>query len=319
MIPPASISAAAHQRRWELLHALESVVGLAKGSKIDRLRHAPTRYLRTALHNHLVYPQLKRPLLVAADTFFGMPLRVALPAGTDLYLTGGKTHVSEQRLARFMIRHLPPEAVYGDVGAHYGFFAGLVLRLTHPEYGEVHAFEPAPDTFALLRDNLTGSPARLYPKVVAERAESLTFYQFPARFSEYNSLDVEQYRGETWFDQFPPRAVNVGAVTLDETFTSPPDWLKVDVEGAEDRVIEGGGALLRKGRTVVAMEYLADQRKNDGHRRAAAMLASWGYGCYRITAEGLLRACPEPEAYLKREDLDSDNFVFVVQPPPRLV
>lgn len=303
--------------RNQLLSALSEVEHLANAGKLTRLAHAPFRYLSTAYFNKFTYPRTRTPLQRMAINAYGLPFTVALPAGTDIYLTGGKTHLSEIKLARFLVRHLKPNDHYVDVGAHYGYFSGLAAALKQEI--KITCFEPAPDTSVILRKNLGGLPLEIRQKGLADAKNHLTFYQFPAQYSEYNSLDVEQYQQEEWFTAYPPKAVQVDISTLDLEFSTPPDFLKIDVEGVEDRVITGGSNLLRQGKTVIIMEYLPSSISNGSHQRAFQLLIQWSYQAHQLTLEGELQPCPDPESWMKLNHLDSANLVFCQELPLAVV
>lgn len=299
--------------RTDILNSLAEVERLAQAGKLNRLLNAPARYLATAYFNKVTYPSKRKPQERNTTTAYGLPFTVALPAGTDIYLTGGKTHPSEIKLARFLVRHLQENNSYVDVGAHYGFFAGLATTLS--DTIKVTCFEPAPDTFKFLQQNLETTNVELRQKGLADEESELTFYQFPTQYSEYNSLDIEQYRHEAWFMDYPPQALQVAISTLDAEFNTPPDVLKIDVEGVEDRVITGGSALLQQGKTVIIMEFLPPTTSNGSHHRAYQLLLSWGYQAYQLTADGNLQPCPDPNRWMKQENLDSVNLVFCTTLP----
>lgn len=303
--------------RQKLLRQLKTVEQLARGGKLRRLLYAPVSYLETGWFNKVVYPRQQQPKKVRAKTFYGLSFRVGLPAGTDIFLTGGKTHPSEIQLSRFMIRHFKPDDHYVDVGGHYGFFGGLARAIL--DAGAVDVIEPSPDTFKYLQENLGGVKANLHQKGMANLEGKLTFYQFPALYSEYNSLDVEQYQGESWFKNYPPEAVEVAISTLDESFPTSPEWLKIDVEGAEDLVIQGGKRILSLGKTVISMEYLPAGLSNGSHGNARKLLAEMGYTTYRLDDEGSPIVCRDPEAYLRAEQLDSTNLIFALSPPEAVI
>src|SRR5215831_5359470 len=95
--------------REEIERNLEKVEGLAKGSKAKRLLAHPPRYFYSVFYKKFIYPQTKKGLESTATTFFGAKMKVALPAAIDIYITGGKTHDSEIRLTRFLIKNLKEE------------------------------------------------------------------------------------------------------------------------------------------------------------------------------------------------------------------
>ncbi|MEM9835319.1 MAG: FkbM family methyltransferase [Bacteroidota bacterium] len=300
-------------KKSDILRAIQKVEQLAKGSKWQRFLAAPSPYLKAFWFNKVLYPRRKKALQQRTTTCYGLPFTVALPAGTDIYLTGGKTHISEIRLAIFLTRYFPDGGIYLDIGAHYGYFAGLVAAL-HSQ-NKVSCFEPAPDTYLLLAENVASMQTETYQKGMADAVGQLTFYQFPARFSEYNSLDIEQYQNEDWIKEYPPKAINVDITTLDQASTNSPHLIKIDVEGAEDKVILGGAQLLAQPNVMVIMEYLPSHKSNGSHSRALALMQQWDYQVFRLMDDGTPYPCPEPEEWLTSTEQDSANLLFTKQLP----
>ncbi len=244
-------------------------------------------------------------------------MQLLLPSGMDIYLTGGKAHPSETRLARFLIDRLNPGDTFLDIGAHYGYFALLASTLVGAR-GRVAAFEAAPATFRVLAqnahatDNLTA-----HHRAVSDDSNPLLFYEFPNLYAEYNSLNIEQFRSQPWFAGNPPRQVYVPAVRLDDFLMETdlrPDLIKIDVEGAEDRVLAGAQTYLERFSPLVAMEYLSAERGNTAHLRAEGQLRQLGYSPYRIRENGTLRPVAGAASYLHEQGMESDNLVFVRLP-----
>jgi FkbM family methyltransferase len=298
----------------DLLHQLQRVERLATAPKLMRLLRMPRRYLYAIGFRVLRYRVTKRGVAQQAQTFFGTPMTVVLPAGTDIYLTGGKTHNSEIRLARFLIRHLQPDGVFADVGAHFGYFSLLAARLVGAQ-GQVISFEASATTHAVLAANVAAVPViQVHHRAVSDRQELVLFYEFPVLYNEFNSLDVRQFADEKWYGEFQPTKIEVPAITLSEFFAAVPrlpDIIKIDVEGAEYKVIRGASDLLSRSAPAVVLEYLEPKRHNTEHQQAAALLRSLGYQPHRIGADGQLIACADLDAYLQAEKIDSDNFVFM--------
>lgn len=273
----------------------------------------PLRYATAILYRTFIYPKRKKEKIIDTPAFFGGRMRVALPAATDIYLTGGKTHDSEIRLARFLIHHLDSGAHFLDIGAHYGYFSLLAAQLVGTE-GRVYSFEASRKNHQILeanaqqRDNI-----RVFNLAMAEQPGDLVFYEFENMKSEYNSLDQTQFENEDWFRQHPPQAIQVPATSIDAMLGQhdlKPKIIKIDVEGAEDRVIEGARETLKNTSPMVVMEYLAPHRGNDAHKRAASMLQESGHRPHLINEDGSLRMIEDIAKYMLSEDMDSENVVF---------
>ncbi len=297
----------------ELMQQLLKVEALAGSGKLARLLHNPLRYIQTQAFAKMLYPITRKASLKTVETFFGNKMQVLLPAAADIYLTGGKTHSSEIRLARYMIRSIQPGDVFVDVGAHFGYFTLLAARLAGNE-GKVYAFEPAKHTFGVLKENVSPS-ANIVPlhNAVSDEEETVSFYEFPVLYSEYNTMSVEQFQHEAWIKSYKPEKTSVRAVTLDlfaETILKAPGFIKIDAEGAEDKVITGSAGLLKKYSPVVIMEYLPASRSNAPHVKAEALLNAYGYRPHIINAAGNTEPIESVAAYFEASEVDSENIVF---------
>lgn len=296
----------------ELLRSVGKVAQLAEGNRWHRLRHRPLGYPAAQLYRTLAYPLLRRPLAVDCPTFFGRSMRVMLPSGTDIFLTGGKTHESELRLARYLIRALHYGDTFLDIGAHYGYFALLAAHCTGDQ-GRVIAVEAAPATFAVLRYNAENAGVEAYHAAASDTSGELEFLEFPNLYAEYNTLDTGRYSKEKWYGKNTPVRVSVPAVRMDDFLNERklyPVLIKIDVEGAEFQVIRGMTEYLENSQVAVAMEYLSDKRGNAEHRQADTFLRERGYLPYAIDNAGIPYAVHDVPAHLESRRLDSDNIVF---------
>ncbi len=297
----------------ELRRRFEDVERLSCGSAGARALSRPIKYARFILINKIIYKVFGRSFTVKARPFFGGAMWVELPAGTDIFLTGGKTHESELRLAKFLLRRLSDGNTFFDIGAHFGYFTLLAQALVGSS-GAVYAFEPALLNRRLLQKNAGNRQGiTLSNKALSAAAGTVTFYEFPALYSEYNAMNVEQFRNEPWFRRADVKEHVVSAISLDQIISEGapvPDIIKIDVEGSEDKVITGAETLLRGASPIIVMEFLSDGRHNEGHRRAAALLAASGYTPSAIDGDGGLISIDDIEAYLAGTGADSDNIVF---------
>ncbi len=305
-------------RRADLSEKLTKVEKIAAASKMGRLLHNPYKYISAILFKNLVYPLRKRERRELARTFFGRKMHIDLPAATDIYLTGGKSHSSEIRLARFIIQHLSEGDHFLDIGAHYGYFSLLASTIVG-EDGSVHAFEPASKSFELLRLNsVQERNIIIHKEAVSDSKGTLVFYEFPNLFSEYNTSNIEQFEDQDWFPEFRPERVEVAATTIDLITQSDriiPALIKIDVEGAEYNVIKGGMNFLNSNAPLLVMECLHPDRHNEEHLKAFQLLTEeLGYQAHIILASGYIEPVGDINNYLIMQQLESDNIVFRKRP-----
>lgn len=282
---------------------------------MGRFLKNPLRYVSAIGYWRLLYPLRKQGCFAHARTFFDTDMEVVLPSATEIFLFGAKTHDSEIRLARFLIKSLRPDDTFCDVGAHFGYFSLLASQLTGPG-GRVIAFEASHSTFSVLKRN-TAQAANLTALHLAASDEnkSLVFYEFPALFSEYNSLVLPEARNATWLKGNAPQRNEVQGQRLDDFFEKGkhiPRFIKIDVEGAEPQVLRGVSQFLKKNTPVIAMEYLRGSEQSKAHQEALEIVRALGYKVFRIKKDGSLESCEDVEAAMQQAGLDSDNLVMQV-------
>jgi FkbM family methyltransferase len=156
-------------------------------------------------------------------------------------------HENEPSLFNFLRAEIRPGDVVFDVGSFLGTYAVMAARWAGPQ-GRVVAFEPSPETFHLLERHLAmnGVARQVVARLAAvgERAgrrELMVFRDEPYR----NMLATG---GKT------SSSAIADVITLDEAARElgrPPDWIRMDVQGAEFDVLAGAQTLLRERRRPV--------------------------------------------------------------------
>lgn len=296
-----------------LLQSLELVQKVAEKSKFGRFISMPISYSTAILHRLLLYPITQIELIKRKKVFFGEEMSLSLPSSTDIFLTGGKSHDSEIRLAKLMILTLTPSMRVLDIGAHIGYFSLLMAKLIGTE-GKVFAFEPASGSREILIKNTQHhSNIKTFAVALSDTSGYQKFYEFPSKYAEYNSFDVEQYKDEIWFADSGVETITVQTSMLDgfiEEIGGYPDFIKMDVEGAENQVIKGGQRLFSDGSPIIVMEFLSQKRKNKAHHEAANLLKSMGYLPHIIQTDGTTSECENIDLHFEKQGIDSDNLVF---------
>jgi len=140
-----------------------------------------------------------------------------------------------------------------DIGANEGQFAHLA-RMAFPR-AALHCFEPLPESFARLQGRL-GNAERvtLHNLALADRSGTSSIIRNP--YSPSSSL-LEM--APSHVEAFPftggGEALPVSVSTLDTALAGErieePFLVKIDVQGAEDRVIAGGRSILGRARVVI--------------------------------------------------------------------
>ncbi len=301
-------------KRIGLLKKLDFCELLARGSKFGRFLNNPSRYVKLLFFTKFVYKVFKRSKVVKGFTFFNAQMVLKLPSSADILLIGAKSHSSEINLAKFIIRRLEIGDVFIDVGAHYGYFS-LLASLLVEERGKVYSFEASLNNYNLLNENTREKDnIEIHHNAVCGKLGAVEFFEFPTLYSEYNSIYIDQFKKANWYNNNLPKKINVEAVVLGDFIRSTglsPKMIKIDVEGGEYGVIKGLEDVLLRNIGYIIMEYLAERRDNELHKKASVLLNKKGYKSHLINSSGDLVPCEDVDTYLNENDLDSDNIVFV--------
>jgi len=295
-----------------LLTQLQTVSEINSLSKVGRLLNNPLKYAYAMYCRIFYYALRKEGIQTKTTTFFGDTMNVLLPAGTDIYLTSGKAHDSEIRLSSYIINILKENDTFVDVGAHFGFFSLLASMIVGSQ-GKVIAFEGGIDTYQVLHKNINlKANIQANNKVVSNTQGEVSFYQFPAAYSEYSSLDIKQYKDTDWIKNNPPKATIMHSIRLSQELKGQDvDMIKVDVEGGEFEVLSGLSEYLINYNPIIIIEYLSADRNNQSHVLAAQYLVDRGYKSHIIDIKGEVKRCDNLMEYMKREEMESDNIVFL--------
>ena len=141
-----------------------------------------------------------------------------------------------------------------DVGANVGEWAEAALGVWPTCF--VQAFEIAPPTAAQFRKNFSGSPElhrlSLHEMGLSDAEGTLAMYFYPENAKL--TSDVRRHT-DLLAEQFEARTVTLDAF-CQRSGLERIDYLKIDVEGAELKVLRGAAQLLRDGRLdCIQFEY----------------------------------------------------------------
>lgn len=205
-----------------------------------------------------------------------------------LYYHGGfDVHDVRELMAR-----VPAGGVFFDIGSYFGYYSLLAAR----RGASVYAFEPAPANFSLLQDHIAlNSLDQIH-------AFPLALSDVPGR-ARFAFASAEN-RGTGHIAGAGEAGEEVALTTLD-TFVAEQgvmrlDALKLDVEGAECRVLAGGRETLRRFRPTMLVELNPRCLDRAGSSETALLgaLSDLGYRLMRATARGLEPFTTRTEEYM---------------------
>ncbi len=165
-------------------------------------------------------------------------------------------------------------AVVYDIGAHVGFYTLLASEIVGPK-GKVVAFEPLHRNIRYLNKHLQLNRCKnviMIEAAVTERS-GITFFE---KSKNYHMGRVS-LKG----------SIEVKTVSLDNLVLKneipPPDYMKIDVEGAETLVLFGAEKLIRKFNPAI---FLATHGQ-EVHKQCCEFLKSVDYEMKSINHKGI--------------------------------
>lgn len=227
---------------------LECVIDLLSALAVRVDAHLARRHLRRG------YPQLA---IFAFDHI-----------GARVNAFGRYEHDELAALAEFLRERNLLEGACLDIGANIGNHAVFLASLFH----EVHAFEPAPDPFALLQQNTRRlGNIHCHPHGLSNRRTRLTLVapndnvgagmicegenSANARSEEISVVELDHYA--------PAQSLDIGL-------------MKIDVEGHELQALEGSAATIARCRPVIVFEQQSEEIEA-GSSRVVDHLRTLGY------------------------------------------
>ena len=289
---------------------------MARGAYALGLRRTVRALVRPAVHGELLSLRNRQRLynFFADDTVTDdtVVARVRTPSGRPVaarfdladefcrtwYYWGYERY--EPGVARLLTALARQRRVILEAGANIGYYT-LLMATAQPEGGVLHSFEPRPDVFARLSENVALNAlasVRLNDAAVSDMTGGAALYLPDSGNREMASLDRT----------FAPatRTVDVRAVRLDEYCAAnrlDVDLLKLDVEGSEVRALDGLGKLLRERWPDIVCEVLPQYES-----ALNAMLAGTPYRRFLITDGGL------QERSEMTGSLDARDYYLTVMP-----
>jgi FkbM family methyltransferase len=224
---------------------------------------------------------------------------------------GREEAIIDQQAFAIMKRLLRRSSNCIDIGCAQGLYLDEMLRLAPA--GRHWAFEPIPQLYEALTRRFAGRPVE-FRNLALSNEEGRTQFHWNVSNPGWSGLRERAYPSAD--DQI--ELIDVELCRLDQAI--PPevriDLIKLDVEGAELAVLEGGVELLRRCRPTVIFEYGLGSAEfyEAWPERIFDLLAGCGLGVAPL-ADYLAGRPPLERAAFARQFHDHVNYYFVASPP----
>ncbi len=148
----------------------------------------------------------------------------------------------EKEITDYVKQNLKKGQTFVDVGACLGYYSLLADSLG----AKVTAFEPSTENYEVLKKNLKLNNVKidLYKKAVSDKNGKAKLYDLD--INSYGERSLEKRKG--------CNSEEVETIRLDEVLKEVPDWIKIDTERTERKVLEGMGELLKTKEMTIIIE-----------------------------------------------------------------
>jgi FkbM family methyltransferase len=243
------------------------------------------------------------------ERFPGEQKETGMGSHRDVYNLMEAKYFGEEMQERDEIERLPQllknVTVFVDVGAglgQYAFFANTILK-----GAKIFCIEADPMRFPRLKElasewkKTSANQISVIHAAVAEKNGKVDFLMTNTNMS--GGLFANPVEAPGSQKSIARTKVEVDCVSLDSLFKdSKPDFVKIDVEGAEYSVLLGARGILREGkcRFFVEVHPWGDERARKQPADVFQLLAQFGYDFRRVHRHWLFEKSGRPlKRYIK--------------------
>lgn len=181
---------------------------------------------------------------------------------------------------RWLREVVDPAGCFWDIGAHIGLFTVTAGLRARPVRGTVVAFEPSAQSFAALNDNVMLNHLQetvfAYGFALSDETGVGRFHMSDPRAANAGHAFGDPVRSDGAF--VPTYSQSTFATTIDEAVDTlgipAPDFIKLDVDSIEDKILTGGARSLARVKSVLV--EIEPERSTEWTARVRSLLASSG-------------------------------------------
>ena len=209
----------------------------------------------------------------------------------------------EYWITDFIWRNVKPGQVALDLGANHGYYTVLLADLVGAD-GQVVAFEPNPRLAELLDETVAvngfWSTVKVHRAAVGDRSGGTLPFLVPLHDQKNGHLLPPGQPAPTGLDAARYAVHEVPMTTLDDAVPGRVDFVKIDVEGAEEAVWRGmQGLIARSPRIGILMEF-NPHRCQDPRAVLAEMAAR--FPLREVGFDGVATPCTAEQVLGRREE-----------------
>lgn len=291
------------EKTYKKFEKFDKFPGTGFKNRLIRLFFYPNYYF-----NRFIKGKLSKNKTVIL--FWGKKINLNTKETSFLSVNGILSGLAEYKLTKFFIKNFKENDIFYDIGANYGFYSFLALEFCK----EVHLFEPIPFIFDNLKDNFKDYQNVFLNNIALsdKKGKIDLFIPEGSSIDSMSGSSIIQETTQVHSYQFKKK-IEVETETLENYFKSHnlPSVIKLDVEGAESLVIEGGLEFFKNNSPIISLEVWSPKEGGEISMKAVQKLKDIGYQSYQINKNGELEKVDgNLSIIVEKESLSGDNFIF---------
>jgi FkbM family methyltransferase len=165
-----------------------------------------------------------------------------------------------------------------DIGANYGLYTRFFAQQVG-KTGTVHSFEPVPETFDVLKNNVQKaglSQVKVYNQAISHETgmATISIPTYPDGSENYYEATMQHAANA--------KSIRIQTLKLDDWLNkfSPINFIKLDVEGHEPQALQGMQQLIEKYHPIFLIEINDDFSPGSTGSKVKQMMSAWGYSMF---------------------------------------
>ena len=190
------------------------------------------------------------------------------------YVNGYWLGIYELPTQECLIRELKSEDIFYDIGANAGFFSLLGAKCVG-QRGHVFSFEPLPENIESIKDQFKLNEVRNCTLVEAAVSNSVGDIEF-CKGKDTSTGHIGHKKND---EETSNVSTVVRTITLDEFVKSehPPDFIKMDIEGAEIMALQKATEILG---SASPPKLIIELHNEDLKKQGQSLLSKFGYSFF---------------------------------------
>lgn len=299
--------------KQELINKLNYIVEKFRMGKLEKFFKYPIFTAKVSLQSRFLHNLLKDRIVFYSTVklFIGENMYLSYPPNYDIkFYSAYISSDAEVRLTKFLIKNVEEGDVFFDIGAAQGYYTILASKLVGVN-GKVYSFEPDPFNLSILMKNKRDN-VFIIAKAVTEANGEFDFYSY-----FYHNLSSLNF-----ITNLPYKKIRVEGISLDDFCQIEnvlPKFVKIDIEGGEERALKGSIKLLKNHSPVILMEIWF-KPFDDNYKNSIDILRRNEFGIFSINDYGELDKITNLNQYFEfldkkykkiNDESPYDNIVFM--------